>query len=124
MKILVIDDDRAALEFAQRSLEEAGYQVTTLSSPEGVAVAVARELPDLVLLDVAMPGLSGVDIVRFLRAGRDTRDIPVVLYSVLDRNELDELTQRIGATAWIQKTESAQVLRDCIYRIRTQKLGR
>ena len=76
-------------------LEQAGYRVRTAGDGEEGLAAAQEERPDLVLLDVMMPRLSGIDVCRALRGGDTTRDIPVILLTAKvhakDRAQLEEL---------------------------------
>jgi DNA-binding response OmpR family regulator len=77
--ILVAEDDEDILELVVFDLEDEGYEVLTARDGEqAIALALERR-PDLVLLDVAMPGLDGYEVTRRLRADDSTRATPVVL---------------------------------------------
>lgn len=77
--ILVVDDSPTERFFAVDLLTKAGYQVTTAESgEEGIAKAKAGK-PDLILMDVVMPGLNGYQATRTLTRDEDTRNIPVIV---------------------------------------------
>jgi putative two-component system response regulator len=82
-RILVVDDLEANLNLLTRMLARDGHVVYTAMSGEEALQLVAREQPDLVLLDVMMPGLNGFDICRGLKQTASTRLIPVVLITAL-----------------------------------------
>jgi len=82
-KILVVDDEPDILELARLMLESQGYMVATESSGEDALRSVDADRPDLVLLDAVMPGLSGLDVCRRLKRGKETRGIPVVMFTAL-----------------------------------------
>jgi len=80
-KILVIDDEKDVLEVLRLVLSRSGYDVTASSSGmEGLASAQS-ERPDLVLLDIMMQRMDGWEVLRALKSGAETRDIPVVILS-------------------------------------------
>ena len=80
-KILVIDDEKDVLEVLRLVLSRSGYEVTASSSGmEGLASAQS-ERPDLVLLDIMMQRMDGWEVLRALKSGAETRDIPVVILS-------------------------------------------
>lgn len=80
-KILVIDDEGDLLKLHRTRLVASGYDVITLDSGER-AMRVARfEKPDLILLDVVMPGKNGCEVCRELKSDAATRDIPVILFT-------------------------------------------
>ena len=77
--VLVAEDDEDILALVVFDLEDEGYEVvTTRNGEDAVALALERR-PDLILLDVAMPGLDGYEVTRRLRADESTRGTPVVL---------------------------------------------
>jgi CheY-like chemotaxis protein len=102
-KILVVDDDKLTLEIVKDMLEEGGYDVATLSQPRLIANVLLRERPDLVLVDVRMPELSGDLLVEFMSRFK-LLDVPMVLLSAEEEATLRELAQRAGARGFIKKT--------------------
>ncbi|HWE62244.1 MAG TPA: response regulator [Chloroflexota bacterium] len=81
--VLVIDDDPLIVEFLQVALEVAGY--TVLAALGSAALQIAQSMhPDVVLLDIAMPGMDGVEMSRRLRADPVTADIPQIVISAQD----------------------------------------
>ncbi|MCB9595338.1 MAG: PAS domain S-box protein [Sandaracinaceae bacterium] len=91
-EILVVDDDEGVRELLRQTLEEAGH--TVRAAPNGMeAVAMVRDRqPDLVILDVMMPGLSGYDVAAMLRADPRTKRLPIVILSVVsDRTRAESL---------------------------------
>jgi two-component system phosphate regulon response regulator PhoB len=77
--ILVAEDDEDILELVVFDLEDEGYEVLTARDGEQAITLALERRPDLVLLDVAMPGLDGYEVTRRLRADDSTRATPVVL---------------------------------------------
>lgn len=103
-KIAVIDDDSTNIKILRRLLELEGYRefVTTTDSRDGVEM-VRQESPDLVLLDLMMPATSGLDILRELRAGGETKLMPVVILTAsTDRDTRLEALQW-GANDFLNK---------------------
>jgi class 3 adenylate cyclase len=83
-RILVVDDTPANLKLLSGLLGSRGYEVETAADGESALAAIARRKPDLVLLDVMMPGLSGYDVCRRIRADPATALLPVVMCTSLD----------------------------------------
>src|SRR5581483_2414836 len=79
--ILVVDDKRDSLLLLVDILAADGYEVRPADSGELALAAVAEVRPDLMLLDIRMPGLGGIEVCRRLKASPETRDIPIVLIS-------------------------------------------
>jgi DNA-binding response OmpR family regulator len=77
-KILAVDDDATALGALRQILVQKGYEVTTAANGSDALRLVAGGGFDLVILDVSMPGLSGYDVCRKIRAEEGTRDLPVI----------------------------------------------
>ena len=94
--VLVIDDDRAATDLVQVILENEGYRVSAAhDGADGVAMAV-REHPDVVLLDLLMPEMSGFAVAQQLRQIPATRAIPIIVLTSMEVD--DEVQQQLGNT--------------------------
>jgi CheY-like chemotaxis protein len=104
LKVMVVDDDATVLEVTAAVLMQHGYDVHTRESALGTSLAIIREKPDVLLLDVHMPGLSG-DRLAELMAPRVGRGAPlVILHSASTLSELEKLAASCGAAAVIEKT--------------------
>ena len=100
--ILVVDDCAVTLEVTKLFLKDAGFEVITRSQSIGTTAEILRMKPDLVLLDVLMPGLTGDKITKLIReSGIATK---IVLLSGKESNELRELSRECGADGYIKKT--------------------
>jgi CheY-like chemotaxis protein len=95
-KILVIDDDATHRLCARDILEAHGYEVVLHPRPFGATEKVMTEAPDLVLLDVNMPALSGETLAMLLRAREQTRGTRILLYSSNDEDSLRTSALRLG----------------------------
>jgi two-component system, OmpR family, phosphate regulon response regulator PhoB len=101
--VLVIDDDVMMREVLQALLEAGGYDVAVgVDGPDGLA-RLAEDRADVVMVDSQMPGLSGTDVVRRLRADPSTRDLAVVLMSGGTADAVGALAQEAGADACLVK---------------------
>ncbi|HEY5957771.1 MAG TPA: response regulator [Polyangiaceae bacterium] len=109
VKVLVVDDDPLVLEIVRDWLASAGHDVATRGQALGTASWVANEKPNLVLLDVRMPALSGEELALLMRRSRATATTSVILHSSMPLEALDELAQRTGALGAIQKTQNSQL---------------
>ncbi len=102
-KILVIDDDERHLIATKELLGDEGYEVIIHHNAFG-STNVIRELqPDLVLLDVNMPALSGDRLSSLLLSNEKTKDIPIVFYSSNDEDSLREAVVKHGVSGYISK---------------------
>jgi two-component system phosphate regulon response regulator PhoB len=102
-KILVVDDDPVHLLCARELLEAEGYEVQVYGRGLGATEQVMHALPHLVLLDVNMPGLSGEGLARVIRNRPIIGEIPVVLYSSNDEDQLRSASERLGLAGWVCK---------------------
>lgn len=102
-KILVIEDDPATLRLIDYSLRHEGYQVLTASNGlEGIRKA-HNEKPDLIILDVMLPGIDGFEICHRLRSEPDTTQLPILMLSA-KAQEIDKDTGlKVGADAYLAK---------------------
>jgi CheY-like chemotaxis protein len=113
-RVLVVDDSAICLDATAMMLEDAGYEVSTVDTPFGLSSALTRDVPDLVLVDVGMPGLTGDKLVQItLRNRNDPRPCAIVLHSDRSEHELRELVRASGAAGYIRKTsDAAQLARE------------
>ena len=78
-KILIIEDEDPLVTLISYNLEAAGYKVAATRSGDDAMMAVTEERPDLIILDWMLPGVSGIEICRQIRAGSETRALPVIM---------------------------------------------
>jgi two-component system cell cycle response regulator DivK len=76
--ILIIEDNRQNLELVQFLLEEAGHRVRAAADARGARAELERQVPDLVLMDMQLPGTDGLELVAELRGDRRFRHLPIV----------------------------------------------
>jgi two-component system, OmpR family, response regulator len=109
LRVLVVDDSEQTLELTARTLRAFGFDVATSAGSFGVSNLVRSFAPDLVLLDVEIPGLSGDQLLTIARrhAAAGTR---FVLYSSCDESRLRTLARETQADAWIPKSETGDTL--------------
>lgn len=101
-KALVVDDEPEARGLLVDYLEGEGYTVATAASGEEALEAVRRDAPHVVLLDIRMPGMNGLEVLR--RLHRDHPEIPVVMLTDIDDDVLARSTLRIGASECVKKS--------------------
>jgi CheY-like chemotaxis protein len=110
-KILVIDDDPVHLSLTQELLEAEGYEVRVHATGFGATEKVLVERPDLVLLDVNMPALSGAGLVSVLRGRGLLPATRVLLYSSNDEEWLRRAADRLGVLGYVAKGDPADLRR-------------
>jgi two-component system alkaline phosphatase synthesis response regulator PhoP len=115
-KILVVDDEEDILELVRFNLEKQGYGVRCALSGEKALAMAAEQPPDLIVLDLMLPGIDGLDVARRLKANPATQGIPIVMLTAKGE-ETDIVTGlELGADDYITKPFSPRVL---VARIRT-----
>lgn len=104
-KILLVDDDKVFDEMYKLRLEASGYEVVVVEDGEKALVSAMDENPDLILLDIMMPKINGLDVLDILKSTPETKNIPVIILTALlkDVNEVRGLMS--GATGYLVKSE-------------------
>jgi diguanylate cyclase len=96
-RILIVDDDHDNREVLELVLAWEGYLIVTACSGEEALAIMAKEPPDLVLLDVMMPGMSGCEVAAEIRGNPATKNIPIMLLTALDNRTARTLALSAGA---------------------------
>jgi putative two-component system response regulator len=115
-KILIVDDELQNREVLRRLMTRLGYEATTASDGDAALRAIGTDRPDLVLLDVKMPGVDGVEVCRRIKAESSTRLVPVVLVTTLAASEDRVRGIDAGADDFISKPP---VVRELEARVRS-----
>lgn len=108
--ILVVEDEDDIAELVRYNLETEHYQVTVADTGEKGVESATRSRPDLVLLDLMLPGMSGLEVCRALKANRATADIPIIM--VTARGEESDIVAglELGAADYVTKPFGIKVL--------------
>lgn len=116
-KILLVEDDPMVVRMYQRKLEKEGFKVNLAFNGEEGLEALKKEKPDLILLDIMMPKMNGIEMLKKVKADSGTRDIPVVILTNLgDRPEDVEKCKELGAEDyWVKANVS---LKEVVERIK------
>lgn len=102
-KILVIDDNPSSLRLTRYTLEKKGYQIITASDGlEGLRKA-REEHPDLIILDVMLPGLDGYEVCHQLRQKPETATLPILMISAKAHQDDKDIALRVGADDYLTK---------------------
>lgn len=102
-KVLVVDDDRIVADMYQLALTRAGHDVSVANDGLTGLNMVSTAHPDLIFLDIRMPKMDGVEVLRSLAAGDGTRTIPVVMLSNYDEPGLVRECLELGAKEYLVK---------------------
>ncbi|MCK5574597.1 MAG: response regulator [Sphingomonadales bacterium] len=113
-KILFIDDDQSIQEIVSLYLKDAGHMVhSTLTGAEGIKFA-SVDRPDLILLDMALPEMDGIEVIRTLKADPATANIPVVVLTVHDREDMPASLDQQDIVGYLQKPVAMKALQDAV----------
>ena len=108
--VLVVDDERDILELVKYNLDKEGYQVTVVATGEDALTAARTKMPDIVILDLMLPGVDGLEVCRRLKGDPKTRNIPIVMLTAKG-DEADVVTGlELGASDYVTKPFSPRVL--------------
>jgi two-component system alkaline phosphatase synthesis response regulator PhoP len=107
-RILVVDDDKSILKVLRGYLEQAGYQVLVASDGEAALHTLRRERPDLMVLDVMMPGRDGWDVTRTVRADTSLAATPIIMLTARIEDTDKIVGLELGADDYITKPFNAR----------------
>ena len=120
-RVLIVDDSPTETYKFKEILEKYGYEIITADNgADGVAVS-RQEMPDVVLMDVVMPGLNGFQATRQLSKGDDTKHIPVIIVTTKDQETDKVWGRRQGASEYLTKPVEEKLLIDTIKRVTSGK---
>jgi DNA-binding response OmpR family regulator len=102
-QVLLIEDEPNIIEAIKFILSREGWTVHTHSNGETAAQAVRDRSPDVVILDAMLPGRSGYDILRELREGGGTEQLPVLMLTARGQSRDREMAERAGASQFMTK---------------------
>lgn len=121
-RVLLIEDEPNIIEAISFILSRDGWTVHTHEDGETALAKVRATPPDMIILDVMLPGKSGFDILRDLRADAATAALPVMMLTARGQTKDRELAERLGANHFMTKPFSNQEIRDHV-RILMDKAG-
>lgn len=108
--ILIVDDEEDILELVEYNLEHEGYHTKTAVSGEEALKLARDEHPDLIVLDLMLPGINGLDVCKLLKSDEDTRNIPILMLTA--KSEETDIVKglELGADDYVTKPFSPKVL--------------
>jgi two-component system phosphate regulon response regulator PhoB len=109
-RILAVDDEEDILELVEYNLNREGYEVLRAATGEDALETALGELPDLILLDLMLPGINGLDLTKRLKADSRTEQTPIIMLTVKNSDLDIALGLELGADDYITKPFSPRVL--------------
>ena len=116
-KILVVDDDAISLELMEAMLVPNGYEIITANDGSKAVAIIIEKKPDLILLDIMMPGLDGYSTLAKIKENKTISKIPVVMLTAMGYQLNKELALQIGAVGYITKPVDLDELLKTISRL-------
>ena len=108
--VLIVDDEEDIQELVKLSLQREGYEVLTVATGDNALVVARSRQPSLIILDLLLPGLAGLDVCKILKADPKTQAIPIIILSAKSEESDIVAGLELGADDYITKPFSAKVL--------------
>lgn len=102
-KVLVVDDELDVREYLVTILKDEGFEAQAVDDGDGIIECLKKSSPDIILLDYKMPKVSGVDVIRFLKAHQEYNLIPIIMVTGIDGEEEKVQALELGADDYIVK---------------------
>ena len=103
LSVLVVDDVPLNILLIKKMLSQYTFEIRTANGGQAALYAIAQKKPNLVLLDLMMPGIDGFEVIRRLRAADDTKDLPIIILSALNSEQDISKGFQLGANDFINK---------------------
>lgn len=121
LNILVVDDSTTNIVLLEAILEEKGYKIFTALNVREAYTTIAKHQPDLILLDLLMPKISGFDFLKEIKRRKETKDTPVIIVSALADDENIDKILNMGAIDFVKKPIDLQYLVDKVESVLQKK---
>lgn len=115
--ILIVDDEPVNIILLEKILEVLGYLVVAAKTGVESLQVIQQNQPDLVFLDIMMPGMSGIEVLDKIKGNPFTKTIPVIMLTASDNCELRDESMRKGASAYLFKPIDKKIIMDTIIKV-------
>jgi CheY-like chemotaxis protein len=109
-RILIADDSRFQVSLVRRALESTGFEVVVAEDAMQAGMFALRTVPDAIILDLSMPGGSGVEVLKRLKRSAKTKNIPVIIVTASEDADLREVAKQVGAADFFHKPVNLEQL--------------
>jgi DNA-binding response OmpR family regulator len=113
-EVLIVEDDEMSRDLLQKRVSRAGYNVVSVADGNAALQKLSDQPVDLVLLDIMMPGMSGVEVLQQIKADENLNQVSVIMISALDDQETIDECLQVGAEDYITKPFNALILKSRI----------
>jgi CheY-like chemotaxis protein len=118
--VLVVEDDRLTAESLAAQIRVLGHTVGTAYGPRMALQQLSQVIPDVIFMDINMPGVNGLEVVRFLRRDPATARVPVIIVSANDAQEIIQAAAEAGANHYLVKPPTLEDIEDALLRVMRQ----
>jgi two-component system cell cycle response regulator DivK len=101
--ILIVDDSISNLKLAKFLLRQEGFEVTTAENAEEALIGLEKHIPALILMDIQLPGMDGLQLTRRLRRNDSLRDVPIVAFTASAIKGDEEVARAAGCHGYVTK---------------------
>jgi CheY-like chemotaxis protein len=116
-KVLIVEDHLDSLEILKLQLHALGYEVAVATSGEEALEKALTEAPDIIIMDLGLPGMSGIEATAKLKENTKTTKLPVLAYTAWREDVYREKAKQAGVAAYLTKPAQSQVINEVIQRV-------
>ncbi len=116
-KVLIVEDHLDSLEILKLQLHALGYEVAVATSGEEALEKALTEAPDIIIMDLGLPGMSGIEATVKLKENTKTTKVPVLAYTAWREDLYREKAKKAGMVAYLTKPAQSQVINEVIQRV-------
>ena len=109
-RVLLVDDEPGIMKAIGKRLDVSGYEVVTAMDGEAALTKARLGRPDVIILDLMLPKLSGMEVCATLKKEAGTRHIPIIIFTAKGRGMDEQLCRECGADAYINKAQESKAL--------------
>ena len=113
-KILIVEDHKDSRDMLVVLLQFSGYQITEAGSGLQALEKARSEKPDLIVMDLQLPGMMGIEAAKILKEDESTAHIPIIAYTALLNETLKEEALKVGMKSFLEKPASMELIKETI----------
>lgn len=116
-KVLIVEDHADSREILKLQLQALGYEVAMATSGEEALEKVLTEAPNIIIMDLGLPGMSGIEAAAKLKENTETTKLPVLAYTAWREDQFKAKAKEAGMVAYLTKPAQYQVINEVIQRV-------
>jgi CheY-like chemotaxis protein len=115
--VLIVEDDRTTADTLADQIRLLGHTVATTYSPRSAMQSLSEVIPDVIFMDINMPGVDGIEVVRFLRRDPTTAQVPVNIVTAEEAESIKHSALHAGANAYLLKPPTLEEIETTLKRV-------